>query len=171
MEQFIVLETQTTGLGADAEIIEIVLINQSGVVRLHQRIKPTVKIEPAATDMHKIRDSDLVDSPSWFRVHDSVLGILDNAAVIVGYNISFDIDKISNMFHWGLLTPADRDRWVRINKKTHCVMREYAYTHNDGCYARLRTAAKDLGIPRSEVIHTDAVMKAEVVRKMHLIMS
>lgn len=59
------LDTETTGLDAGAQALEIGLVNARGERIFETRLKPTVGIDPAAAAVHGISDDDLVSAPSW----------------------------------------------------------------------------------------------------------
>lgn len=59
------LDTETTGLDAGAQALEIGLVNARGERIFETRLKPTVDIDPAAAAVHGISDDDLVSAPSW----------------------------------------------------------------------------------------------------------
>lgn len=48
-DQCLVLDTETTGLGEYAQIIEIAICDIWGTVLVNQRVRPSVPIDPAAT--------------------------------------------------------------------------------------------------------------------------
>jgi DNA polymerase III subunit epsilon len=58
------------------------------------RIKPSVPIAPAAQAVHGISMEELADCPSFAAYADTIVEVFANADVIVGYNLSFDIDMI-----------------------------------------------------------------------------
>ena len=56
------LDTETTGLDADAESIEIAIIDAAGFVQLENFVKPCVPIPAAATSVNGINDQDVADT-------------------------------------------------------------------------------------------------------------
>ncbi|CAH0535465.1 hypothetical protein VST7929_03039 [Vibrio stylophorae] len=61
----IYLDTETTGLDDNAEIIEISIISESGHVLLDTLVKPSQTVSAEATAIHGITDADLVGAPTW----------------------------------------------------------------------------------------------------------
>ena len=53
----ICLDTETTGLGSDAQIIEIAITDLNKNILFNQRIKPTTDIEHGALSVHGITPS------------------------------------------------------------------------------------------------------------------
>lgn len=83
------LDTETTGLDDQAQIIEIAILDASGNVLLCQRIKPTVEINEGAQSIHGINATDLENYPSWPEVAGEVQQILDGKTVII-FNADYD---------------------------------------------------------------------------------
>jgi len=70
MTDILVLDTETTGLGDSAEIIEIGIINGSGEVVMNTLVKPSISIPATATAIHGITDDDLLNAPDFEDVSD-----------------------------------------------------------------------------------------------------
>lgn len=83
------LDTETTGLDDQAQIIEIAILNAAGQVLLCQRIKPTVEIGERAQEVHGISAADLEDCPSWPEVAGEVQRILVGRMVVI-FNADYD---------------------------------------------------------------------------------
>lgn len=61
-ENAIIIDTETTGLGFDAEIVEFTAIcADSGKVIVNELVKPTCSIPAEATAIHGITDVDVSD--------------------------------------------------------------------------------------------------------------
>ena len=58
------------------------------------RIKPTAPIHPGAQAVHGITLADLESCPAFAEVAPAITAVFDDAEVIVGYNIAFDIDML-----------------------------------------------------------------------------
>ena len=59
------LDTETTGTGPNAELVEICIVDHDGAILLDTLVKPRGKIEAGARNVHGISDSLLSDAPSW----------------------------------------------------------------------------------------------------------
>ncbi len=64
----IYLDTETTGMHLSAEVIEIGIIDDQGVLLFDQLIRPRGKIDPAAGRIHGITHEMLADAPTWEQV-------------------------------------------------------------------------------------------------------
>lgn len=86
---YVVLDTETTGLEDDDQIIEIAIVDFEGNTLVNTRIKPTVDIDPGAQSVHGISMDDLADCPSWPEVEANVKAALTDKIVII-FNAQFD---------------------------------------------------------------------------------
>ncbi len=115
---FYVLDTETTGLGAEDEIVQIGIVDRDGVALMNQMIKPTIAIGPGAAAVHGISDRDVFEAPSFARVYSKLSALLAGQAV-VAYNMDFDWRMLQQTAaRYGL--PS-----VRIGK-LNCAMQQYA---------------------------------------------
>lgn len=86
---FIVLDTETTGLGRDAEIVQIALLWSNGVTLLDTLVKPVKPIPADATAIHGISDATVASAPTWATVRQQVLDLIRGKHVVV-YNATYD---------------------------------------------------------------------------------
>jgi DNA polymerase-3 subunit epsilon len=95
--RIIVFDCETTGIDfAKDQVIELCI--QHG---LHEearsqtwRIRPDVPIAPAAQAIHGISMAELVGCPGFAAYADEITAVFAGAEVIVGYNLSFDIEML-----------------------------------------------------------------------------
>ncbi len=115
---FLVLDTETTGLSASDQIIEIAIIDKTGAVRLNQRVKPSVVIPQAATRIHGISEADVADAPSFRQIYIQ-LSVLLAGQHVIAYNMDFDWRMIQqSAAAYSLPEP-------RLAKRD-CAMKQYA---------------------------------------------
>lgn len=86
---YVVIDTETTGLTENAEIIEIAIINMRGEVLLNTLVKPTQPIPPEVTDINHITDEMVADAPTWPEVYSRVKNIIAGRKWLA-WNSSFD---------------------------------------------------------------------------------
>ncbi|MGE0397669.1 MAG: exonuclease domain-containing protein [Kofleriaceae bacterium] len=58
------------------------------------RMKPQTPIHPGARAVHGISEEDLAACPTFAELADEIAAVFDSAEVIVGYNLTFDIDML-----------------------------------------------------------------------------
>ncbi|MGP2470698.1 3'-5' exonuclease [Yersinia sp. 2540 StPb PI] len=89
----LILDTETTGLGNDAEIIEISIIDCSGKVLLNTLIKPRNSIPAEATAIHGITNEMVAAAPTWRDIHWQLMALIHTKTLVI-YNIDFDVRLI-----------------------------------------------------------------------------
>jgi len=94
-EKTIILDTEITGLGDDAQIIEIAICDVQGNCLLNRMVKPTVPIEPGTSAIHGITNDDVATLPGWGFVWPDVRAVIINADNLVIYNRDFDMRMIN----------------------------------------------------------------------------
>jgi DNA polymerase-3 subunit epsilon len=96
MTRQIFLDTETTGLAADAgdRIVEIGCIEMVGRRltgrTLHRYLNPERTSHPDAAKVHGLTDAFLADKPKFAEVADEILAFLDGAELII-HNAAFDV--------------------------------------------------------------------------------
>lgn len=93
----IVFDCETTGIDVTRDqVIELCVQHGLDDAARSQvwRIKPAVPIHPAAQAVHGITMADLADCPPFAAYADEIARVFAAADVIVGYNLSFDIDML-----------------------------------------------------------------------------
>lgn len=90
---FIVMDSETTGLEEDAELVSIGIVDHTGKVLLDTLIKPIYRIPHEATEIHGIRNSDVADAPTFEDVYPLIRSAMQ-AKRWAGYNIDFDTNRL-----------------------------------------------------------------------------
>ncbi|EHE6020016.1 3'-5' exonuclease [Salmonella enterica] len=158
------LDTETTGLDAGAQALEIGLVNARGDLIYETRLKPTVSIEPAAAAVHGISDDELVSAPSWPDIAQQLQHHIDQRPLVI-FNADFDMRILKQT------AEAHNDPVSWLDTLTvYCAMRlaagYYGPTNRYGTIS-LASAASQAGLNWSGRAHSavaDAVMTAGVVR-------
>ncbi len=134
MSGTIYLDTETTGLDDNAEIIEIAIIDDEGKSLINTKVQCQGEISPAAITVHGITKADLADAPLWADVYHQVINIINAAGVLVIYNLSFD---------WGMLIQTseryclDFAQDVKDELKCECCMIDFKQAHDLYSYEKL----------------------------------
>ena len=118
----IYLDTETTGFGPRAEIVDIAVVSAAGEVVLESLVQPTRRIPADATAIHGITNADVKSAPAWCDLYEDLLRVLDGRRVIV-YNVIFDRQMVNQACErYDLAAPAAD--W-------ECAMRKYAGFHGN----------------------------------------
>ncbi len=88
---------ETTGLGPDAEICEIALIDQNGTALLETLIKPTILTPRDAVRIHGITNAAVRGEPAFDEAWPIIAKLLA-ARTVVMYNSDFDLRLIRQSF-------------------------------------------------------------------------
>ena len=113
----IYLDTETTGFGPRAEIVDIAVVSAAGEVVLESLVQPTRRIPADATAIHGITNADVKDAPAWCDLYEDLLRVLAGRRIIV-YNVIFDRQMVNQACErYDLAAPAAD--W-------ECAMRKYA---------------------------------------------
>ncbi|MDR0218328.1 MAG: 3'-5' exonuclease [Enterobacteriaceae bacterium] len=153
-EDVYVLDTETTGLGKYAQVVEIAVTDIDGNVIFQHRLRPSVLIEAAAQDVHGISLSELRNEPQWPHIADELIPRLLSRPLII-FNAEFDLRILAQTAK----AFAMDTRW--LNKvQSHCAMalaaRFYGATNRYGTIS-LANAARAAGVSVKGKAHSAAV--------------
>lgn len=97
-ENYIVIDTETTGLNAaEDELLQVSIIDNEGTVLFDSYIRPTQHTEWAEAErIHHITPEMVVDAPTLAEVMPEINDILKRYDKIVGYNLKFDKAFLEN---------------------------------------------------------------------------
>jgi len=84
------LDTETTGLGSEDEIVELSIIDLDGAILFDSLIRPTKPIPVDATAIHGISNLDVQGARPWPVVWPEIRGLLFGHLVVI-YNQDFDL--------------------------------------------------------------------------------
>jgi DNA polymerase-3 subunit epsilon len=88
------LDTETTGIHASAEIVDIAVVDGTGTALLNTLVRPQGPIPVTATAIHNIGDAAVADAPTWSEIHGVLQELLCDRTVVV-YNAEFDARMVS----------------------------------------------------------------------------
>ena len=89
-EDVLILDTETTGRGQRAEIIDIAMIDTIGNERFESLCKPERPIPITAMRVHKITDRMVANAETWVDIHKTVEKLFEQAEYVLAWNADFD---------------------------------------------------------------------------------
>ena len=148
----IFLDSETTGLGLDAEIVDLAVIGFQGKVLFKSLIRPKKRIPADATRIHKITNKMVSSSPSWEEVWPKIHEILRDKTVGI-YNADYDTRLLKQS------TELSGLKWTEPYREAFCVMKLFSKYigiwsdyYNNYRWHRLEVAASHFGI-RTNNLH------------------
>jgi len=116
LSSVVFLDTETTGLGERAEIVEIAVLDASGKVLLDTLVRPEGRIPAEVIAIHGIDNRMVADAPRWPEVYPLVVQALAKRTVVV-YNAAFDARMLAQM--------NARHGLPQVAEEWHCAMQGY----------------------------------------------
>lgn len=124
-KDFMVLDTETTGLGSGAEIVSIAIIDAHGNTHLDTLVKPVRPIPPDATRIHGITN-EMVSTAEPLPLY-QIRDLLAGRHVIV-YNADYDLGMLYKSAKASNLPFVE---WSDITLGWHCAMQTFAEIYGD----------------------------------------
>lgn len=115
----VILDTETTGLAGNSEIVEVSVINMQGEVLFDTLVRPKTKMraDNRAIAVHGITNEMLSEAPQWNEIHEQFCDLIRDKTVVI-YNAAFDHRLLTQTAHqYGLTLPELR---------TECAMQLYS---------------------------------------------
>ncbi|HDG4082628.1 TPA: 3'-5' exonuclease [Staphylococcus aureus] len=165
----LILDTETTGLGDNAEIVEIAIIDASGKALLNTLVRPSKPIPAEATAIHGINDEMVKDAPTWPEIGPQMCRLISGKAMAI-YNADYDIRLLEQTDRIWNVTPK-----LDSYPQTVCIMQEYAEFYGQhserGGYKRqkLTAAAEQQGVKIEGTPHralSDCLTTLGVIKAM-----
>ncbi len=152
MYRYIFGDTETTGLGKDAGIVEISWVetdeNFNEVDRHYSLINPEKPIQPGAMGAHGITEAMVADSPTISEFMEEAGYPLDvDGGVLVAHNAAFDIVHFAPWMREPLtLCTLKAARVIYPEADNHKLTTLKYYLGLDGCHDRAHSADEDVNV-------------------------
>jgi DNA polymerase III epsilon subunit-like protein len=170
-DNFVILDTETTGLSYPAEIVSIGILSKNGETLLDTLVKPKNPIPADATRIHGITNADVANASSWASVRTQVAELIRGRDLII-YNADYDISMLYSTDRVAGIEAAD---WSAIPNTVYCAMYWYADLwgewddyHGNNRWQRLTTAIRQQGLSVADAHHAlgDCKMTLALIRKL-----
>ena len=127
-----ILDSETTGLTISTdEVIDLGIIDTYNHVHFNHLLQPRIPISTGASNIHGIKNIDLIDKPTFEDVHWQISRILSNQTVLI-YNVDYDAYLIDYQCIKYNLPPIFHKRihpgygLTDLNPSIYCLMKMYA---------------------------------------------
>ena len=94
-DDWLVIDVETTGLGTNAEVVEVAIVSARGVTLLNSLIRPSTPPEPAASRIHGLYYNTLRHAAPFKQVYPALVEVV-RKRVAVAYNAAFDQYALDN---------------------------------------------------------------------------
>ncbi len=162
------LDTETTGVGPHAEVVEIAIVGAQGQFIFDSLVRPRGHIEQAAIRIHGITPEMVKEAPAWQDVWQQVEPIL-LAQPVGAYNSDFDLRVLKQTNQRAMLP------WRIPDTQFFCIMKLYARFAGDWDRVRrsyrwhsLEYAGQQCDLPLSNTHHAqdDALLARAILEYM-----
>lgn len=124
-DQYVILDTETTGLSSDDQIVEIAIIDLDGKELLNTKVFTEISISPEASYVNGIKNSDLVGMPTIRELTPRIQEIFKDKTILI-YNADFDVRMLyqsgyeEDINSWCMMylymDYASSDRWIGLQR-------------------------------------------------------
>lgn len=124
-DKYLILDTETTGLGNDDEIVEIAIIDMTGEALLHTKTYTEVPISPEASYINGIHNSDLINMPTIKELNGTINELFKNKTILI-FNEDFDVRMLYQSGFEGdikskclmnlYMNYVDSERWIGLQR-------------------------------------------------------
>ncbi len=162
----VVIDTETTGLDRQAEIVEIAILDLDGQVLFESRVKPVKGIPAEATRIHGITDEMVKDCPDFGEITPYLFAI--HGHPVTGYNVEFDIRMINQSARAVGITDSFNPDRADIMELFAKYYGDYSEYHGNYRFQSLAKACLELGIlpNSSHAARADAEQARQVLVKL-----
>jgi DNA polymerase III epsilon subunit-like protein len=170
-KEWIIVDTETTGLGSTDEVIELAIVKHTGEVLFSSLIQPQDPKRPEiATHVHGITHDMLAHAPTFPEIWPLMFDLFQRFPVALAYNADYDARMlIATAGRYGYRLPGGGPSWT-------CLMAQYALyhgawsdSHQSFTWQRLQDACTRLGVQVDENFHratADALSTLGVLRAL-----
>lgn len=144
---WLIVDTETTGLDGNAEIVQVGIVDAAGQVVMNQLVRPTSPISPGAAAVHGLDEAALANAPGWVDVYPEV-ALLLHGRTVLAYNASFDERLVAQTCRrYSLAVPEASWTCVMLLAAAH--IGEWSHYHKSFRWHKLLDALDMVGVDLS----------------------
>lgn len=121
------LDTETTGLENDDQVVEISIIDSDGSVLLNSLVRSTIPMKSEAQAIHGISDEMLQYAPSFAEILPDIRHVLKDRVLVI-YNAEYDIRMMCQS------SRAHGQSLDIHSGPVHCAMKLYAHYYGEASW-------------------------------------
>lgn len=122
-DKYLILDTETTGIDGEDEIIDIAIIDMQGNILLDTFVNTNQEIKESAYYVHGINKEMINNAPYFKEINDNVKKIIENKTLLIfndgfdvrmlrqsGYNNEINSKCLMNLY----MSYANSERWISL---------------------------------------------------------
>lgn len=159
-DKYLILDTETTGLDWNDEIIELAILDTKGNVLYESMFKPNQEIPREATSIHGITDDMVKDCPNFASEWEKIWTIIKDKTLLI-YNDNFDTSMLYRTLEQHEIVLEDDFRF-----NSFCIMKFYQNYQQDRRWTSLSNACweMDVKIKQDHRALDDCQMVLELIK-------
>lgn len=139
-DKYLILDTETTGLDWNDEIIELAILDTKGNVLYESMFKPNQEIPREATSIHGITDDMVKDCPNFASEWEKIWTIIKDKTLLI-YNDNFDTSMLYRTLEQHEIVLEDDFRF-----NSFCIMKFYQNYQQDRRWTSLSNACWEMDV-------------------------
>ncbi len=172
-DKYLIMDTETTGLKNDDEIIQMAIVDLDRNIHFDTLIKPKLKksISREATQVHGIKKNDLIDAPCFESAVHKFIKVTEGKTLLM-FNADFDVRLLQQTCYANRCKTFDLSYWCAMKEYSKFIgewndyFNDYRYQKLKGgdhtalgdCLATLKVIEQ---MAQAEVKHQDLIKKEE----------
>ena len=138
----IILDTETTGIGEDDEILQLSIIDENESTLYNEYFKPRYKTSwPRAEAVNHISPEMVNDKPTIYEKQNEIQKIMSEVSTVIGYNVEFDLRMLRRA---GIYLNPFAEK-IDVMKRFADYYGDYDPKHKRYKYKSLKLCAETLG--------------------------
>lgn len=168
IKDFVVLDTETTGMSSKDEVIELAVVSMAGEVLYSSTFSPTVMVSPSASAVNHLTNEMLYYSPNFAEEWDKIKAAIGDKKIL-GHNLAFDRKMVRQTLERYGISGEESDRLFKGYYDSYYIAKSHIETKS---YS-LENLSHLVGIRRFENHRAadDCIMTIEFLNRLEVLLS